>query len=179
MSIAIIGIAAALAVAIVSFRVAHGSAAKISSIDALRGYTQKVDLLAFLNLVDPSEEEFLRANLAPQVFRGVQRQRLLAAVEYVRAAAQDAAVLVRLGEVVSADENPQVFLIGQELVTAAIRLRAFSFFALCLLYVKVAIPNSRLSVVQIPRSYERLIDQVGCLARLKRPDRTAHILQAL
>src|SRR5712692_2734721 len=176
-TVVIIVILAAIALALIVFRTAHGSAAKIGTVDDLEGCTEPIDLPAFLNLLDPAEEEFLRANLAPQVFRRIQR--LLAAAEYVRCAARNAAIVVRLGEAASAEASTEISGIGQELVTAAIRLRALAFLALCVLYVKTAIPNSRLSLLQIPNLYEHLLERVGYLARLTSPAHAGRIVQAM
>jgi len=177
--VVIIVVLAAIALALIVFRTAHGSAAKIGTVDDLEGFTEPIDLPAFLNLVDPAEEEFLRANLSPQVFRRVQRQRLLAAAEYVRCAARNAALVVRLGEAASAEASTEISGIGQELVTAAIRLRALAFLALCLLYVKTAFPNARLSPLPIPNLYQHLLERVGLLARLTSPAHAGRIVQAL
>src|SRR5712692_406798 len=178
-AVVIVVVLAAIALALVVFRTAQGSAAKIGTVDDLEGCTEPIDLQAFLNLVDPAEEDFLRANLTPQVFRRVQRQRLLAAAEYVRCAARNAALVVRLGESASAEASTEISGIGQELVTAAIRLRALGFVALCLLYVRTAIPNARVPLLQVPSLYERLIERVGHLAQLKRPAHAGRIVQAL
>src|SRR2546425_9222969 len=88
-TVVIIVILAAIALALIVFRTAHGSATKIATVDDLEGCTEPIDLPAFLNLLDPAEEEFLRANLSPQVFRRIQRQRLLAAAEYVRCRSEE------------------------------------------------------------------------------------------
>jgi hypothetical protein len=178
-TVVIIVVLAAIALALVVFRTAHGAAAKVNSLDDLQAFTEPIDLPAFLNLVDPAEEEFLRARLTPRMFRKVQRQRLLATAEYVRCAAKNAALVVRLGEAASAEARTEISGIGQELVTAAIRLRALAFLALCLLYLKTAIPNARISLLQFPNLYEHLIERVGHLAKLKSPAHAGRILQAL
>jgi hypothetical protein len=178
-TVVILVVLAAIALALVVFRTAHGSAAKIGSVDDLEGFTEPIDLPAFLNLVDPAEEEFLRVRLTPRMFRQVQRQRLLAAAEYVRCAARNAAIVVRLGEAASAEASIEISGIGQELVTAAIRLRGLAFLALCLLYVKATIPNARISLLQFPNLYEHLIERVGHLAKLKSPAHAGRVLQAL
>ncbi len=171
-------ILAAITLALVLLRIAHGNAAQVGTVDDLQGLTEPLDLLAFLNLVDPAEEEYLRANLTPPVFRRVQRERLRAVAEYVRCAARNAAVLVRLGEATSAEAGAEVSHIGQQLVTAAIRVRTFAFLALCLLYVRMAIPDTRLSLFQVPSLYGDLIDRLGHLARLKKPAQASRILHA-
>lgn len=172
-------ILAALALALIALDVAHGNAVRIGVADDLQGLTQPVDLPAFLNLVDPREEEFLRANLSPQVFRRVQRHRLFAATEYVRRVAKNAAVVVRLGEAAKAEASTEVSRIGQELVTTAIRLRVFALLAFCLLYINMLIPNIRLSRLQIPGRYQHLAEAVRQLARLNMPAQSSRKLRLL
>src|SRR2546429_1841634 len=122
MTVAIV-VFAAIALLLILFRTVHGNTAQISSLNELPRLTEPIDLPAFLNLIDPAEERFLRANLTANVFREVQRERLLATVEYVRRAARNAGVLVQLGEAVSKEANSEVSLLGRELATTAIRLR--------------------------------------------------------
>ena len=178
MTVAIV-VLAAIVLLLFLFRAVHGGAAEIGSVNELQRSTEPIDLPAFLNLVDPAEERFLRENLTSRVFRRVQRQRLFATAEYVRRAARNAALLVRLGEAVSAEANSEVANLGRDLMMAAIRLRALAFLALCLLYVKIAIPGTQLSLLQVPSRYEYLIEQVARLARFKRPVQVNRILGAL
>ena len=102
-------ILAAVALALIALDAAHGNAVGIGIADDLQAFTQPVDLPAFLNLVDPREEQFLRVSLTPQVFRRVQRHRLFAAREYVRRVAKNAAVMVRLGEAAKAEGKRRNF----------------------------------------------------------------------
>ena len=48
-------------------RAARGHAAAITRIEELPEHTQPVDLEAFRNLMNPSEERYLRENLSPGV----------------------------------------------------------------------------------------------------------------
>jgi hypothetical protein len=172
-------ILAAIALALLAYRTAHGSGIKVGNVEDLPSFTESIDFPAFLNLTDPTEEEFLRANLSPHVFRRVQRLRLRASAEYVRCAARNAAVLVRLGEAVGSEESREISRIGQELLMAAIRLRALAFLALCVLHLQIAIPNVSLSITRVPKVYGSTIERVGQLARLKRPAQVSRILQSL
>ncbi|HZR55850.1 MAG TPA: hypothetical protein VFA74_03175 [Terriglobales bacterium] len=127
-----------------------------------------VDIAAFRNLVDPGEEEFLRSNLPPRLFRTIQRERLLAAVEYVQCAAGQARMLVRLVEGTRNQNTGELPQISEELAAAAIRLRALSIVVLLSLYLRVAFPGLRISLVQIPTIYENVMG-LGKLANVKRP----------
>jgi hypothetical protein len=126
-----------------------------------------VDIAAFRNLVDPAEEEFLRENLPPSLFRSIQRERLLTAVEYVQCAAGQARTLVRLVEGTRDERTGELPQISEDLAAAAIRLRALSIFVLLSLYVRVAFPRLRISLVQIPTMYENVMG-LGKLANVKR-----------
>jgi hypothetical protein len=175
----LIVILAAIALALIALHAARGNAARIGIADDLQEFTEPVDLTAFLNLVDPREEEFLKANLTPQVFRRVQRHRLFAAAEYVGRVAKNAAVVARLGEAAKAEASSELSRLGQELVTAAIRLRLFALLGFCLLFLNMIIPNIRLSGLQIPSRYQHLTDAVWQLARLSRPAHPGHKLHFL
>src|ERR1035441_6156961 len=74
-----------------------------------------IDLEAFENLTDPEEEQFLRANLAPTEFRGVQRSRIRAARLYVTALSENAGVLVTVGQSALSHADPQIAATGQEI----------------------------------------------------------------
>jgi hypothetical protein len=87
-----------LAVLIVLLLLTRGYSKSIHELAELAGQTRPVDIEAFRNIIDPSEEDFLRANLPASELRAVQRQRLLAAAEYVGNVAHNAALLLRLGQ---------------------------------------------------------------------------------
>jgi hypothetical protein len=82
-----------------------------------------VDLDAFENLTDPEEEQFLRANLSPAQFRGVQRSRIRAAKMYVTALSANARVLAAVGQSARLQAEPAIAATGEEIVQRAIRLK--------------------------------------------------------
>ena len=170
---------AAVVLLLILFRTVHGNAVEVSSLVELPRSTEPIDLPAFLNLIDPAEERFLKANLTANVFREVQRERLLATVEYVRRAARNAGVLVQLGEAVSKEANSEVSDLGREIATTAIKLRVLALLALCFLYVRIAMPDMHLSLLQVPTRYEYLIEEVARLARFKQLVQVNRIIAAL
>ena len=99
-----------------------------------------VDLEAFENLTDPEEEQFLRSNLSPGEFRGVQRLRIRAAKLYVAALSQNAGVLVAVGQFARLNSDPEVAATGQELVQKAIRLKVWCLFSLMRMEVAFFFP---------------------------------------
>src|SRR5207253_6140077 len=54
--------------------VRSGSGASVSRVEDLEGKIEVVDVIAFRNLVDPSETELLRKKLSPEIFRKIQRR---------------------------------------------------------------------------------------------------------
>ena len=133
----------------------------------LAGLLLPVDVEAFRNLVDPAEEQFLRANLPPAAFRRIQRERLRAAIEYISCTARNAAVLVRVGEAARGSSDPVVAATGGELVDSAIRLRLYAFRSMVKLYVGIVLPGAHLSAVGLAEGYEQLNGQLRLLGRLE------------
>jgi hypothetical protein len=59
------------------------------------------------------------------------------------------------------------------------KFRALALFALCFLYVRIAMPDLQLSLLQVPTRYECLVEEVARLARFKRLLQVNSILRAL
>jgi hypothetical protein len=161
------------------FAAARGHGAAVASVSDLQGRTRPVDLAAFRNLIDPDEEEYLRANLPSHEFRVIQRERLRAAIDYVRSAAANASVLLRLGEAARRSDDAEVAAAGQELVTHALRLRMYAPFAEAKLRAGILWPEARISHSHISDSYENMAGLVNRIGRLQHYPKTAGIMAAL
>jgi hypothetical protein len=158
---------------------ARGRSAPVSKLEDLAGNTRPVDLEALRNLVDPAEEEFLRANLPVNEFCIIRRARLRAAVEYVRRAAHNAAILLRLGEAARQHSDSGIATAGQQLVDSALRLRLYSLGVLARLYIGIALPRLRLSPAGILESYQQLSGLAARLAVMQNPARAARVAAVL
>lgn len=156
----------------------RGNLSATGKLDDVGTFTRPVDLLAFRNLTDREEEEFLRSNLSRSMFRRVERERLRAAVEYVQRAAWNAAVLLRIGESLH-KEQPEMAGVGRELASAALRLRLNALAVLALLYLRLWLPGVVVSVPQLARRYEDVRDQFARVARAQRPAQVGHMLAGL
>jgi|SRR5208337_2299268 len=126
-------------------------------------HLRSVDLEAFRNLIDPSEEQFLRAHLPPAEFRSIQRERLRAAVEYVSAVGQNATVLLRLGQAARLSPDPSIAATGESLVDTALRLRLTAFRSLAVLYLGIILPGRHVSLAGLAERYELITGQVVML----------------
>ncbi|MCI0353847.1 MAG: hypothetical protein L0099_02235 [Acidobacteria bacterium] len=169
----------ALAAVGLLLRAVRGQSAAVRSLEELEAQTRPVDLAAFRNLMDPDEQDYLRAHVSDADFRRLERQRLRAARVYVRRAAQNAAVLVRLGEAARASADPKVARAAQELVNSALQLRLNALLAECQLLIRMALPVGRPRAAGLLESYEVLIERVTRLCRLQRPAYTARVAAAL
>ena len=169
MIIALLLVAIALGAMFLLWRATRAHAVEVTGLDDLEGKTQPVDLAAFRNLTDPQEEAFLRENLDAADFRRVQRARMQAALEYVRRANDNAAVLLRLGELARSHEEAEVARAATELVDNAVRLRMYALMAQAVLMVRIALPRGQWSPRGIQEAYGSAADCFGRLCRLQRP----------
>ncbi len=141
------------------------------NLDELTSQLRPIDVDAFRNLIDAREEEFLRQRLPAHEFRSVHRERMLAAVEYVWCAAQNAAILIRLGEAAKQDSDPAISAAAGKLVDNALRLRLYAFQAIPRLYLGILLPHTSLRPYFIAETYDIMTRQVVMLGCLRYPTR--------
>lgn len=122
-----------------------------------------VDLGAFRNLIDPSEEEYLRSRLPPYDFRKVQRERIQAAIDYIGCASHNAGVLLNVAEAARHSPDPEVAVMAAKLIDNAIRLRFYALQAIPKLYVALFLPVRRRSHAAVADRYEQMIRHVVLL----------------
>ncbi len=161
------------------FLAIRGQGPKILKFDDLSQHLITVDLEAFRNLVDPEEEEFLRNSLSAREFRSVQRERLHAAAEYIRCAACNAAVLLRVGEAARQSSDHNIADAGKQLAESAMHLRLYALLSLLKISAAIAIPGLRLSPSAMAESYQKMCGVVVRLGRLQSPNRGARIAASL
>lgn len=179
MILTLILVAAALLFAALLLWVVRGQAQIVRELPQLEGHTRPVDLAAFRNLIDPTEEEYLQQHLSTSKFRAVQRERLRAALEYVQRTDHNAAILLRVGEAARRDQNPEVAAAARELVSNALRLRVNAKLATVVLYGRLLMPGARISVTQITDTYENLTQGLLRLARLQDPAYATRVAAAI
>lgn len=172
-------VVAALAAVVLLLRAARGPGAAVDNLEELPGRTQPVDLAAFRNLIDDSEEEYLRVRLPRREFRRLQRERMRATLEYVQRVALNAAILLRLGESARTSPDPAVAQAAQELANRALRLRLHALLAEAKLRAGLLLPGARLSSAAVLDRYQRLTEAVARLSRAQKPSFTGRISAAL
>jgi hypothetical protein len=165
----------ALAILLLLLYVEGGQRLSVNRLEDLAGLTRPVDLEAFRNLVDPREEDFLRATLRPREFRAVQRERMGAALEYVRNTAHNAAFLLRMGEAATRSADPRISQAGRELIDSALRLRAYALLSAAKLYLRWVFPQARLSFGKLADNYQYLSGLASQLALMQQPSHAARL----
>lgn len=126
---------------------------QLRSMEDFRARWQKVDIEAFANLVNPSEERFLRENLSPADFRRIHRERLLAAREYLSRVGQNAQLMVQAGQIIQRHNVGSEAERARKHVQDAMRLRTQVFIAQCTLLVHIALPSQRSGMEKVLHLY--------------------------
>jgi hypothetical protein len=130
---------------------------------------QPVDVEAFRNLVDPTEDDHLRRRLPAADFRHVRRERLRAAAAYVQVASRNAAILVTIGQSALNSGNAQTTEAASRLVDQALLLRRNAAVARFRIYIALAWPNAGLAAEPILAGYRDLSGAAMLLGRLQNP----------
>jgi hypothetical protein len=123
---------------------------------------RSLDIESFRNLVDPNEEDFLRARLSPRRFRAIKRKRIRAALTYVDALSAASLQFARFGGVARRSSDPAIAASGRQIANSATYLRLRTLEATVSLTVSAAIPGLG------PRPLSSLLDQY---------DRATYLLQ--
>ncbi len=154
----------------------RGTPGRVRTASDLMGRMQALDLAAFRNLMDVQEEAYLRRSLPPGDYRQVQRARLMAASAYLRRAAANAAVLLRLGEATRDSSDAAIALAGRTLSEHALQLRIQSLMALVQIHVAWAWPGASLELAGVTEGYEQVAGSAMRLGRLQEPARASAVL---
>jgi hypothetical protein len=141
----------------------------VARLEDLSSQTRAVDLESLHNLIDSGETDFLRRSLSPAHFRMVQRQRALAAIEYVRNISHNAGLLISLGQLAVAHPDPQLAQAAQAMVDRALHVRTLATFAILKLYTRSIMPALPFEPENIFRDYRILTESAVLFTRLQRP----------
>ncbi len=114
---------------------------------------RSLDIEAFRNLVDPEEEEFLRARLPAQEFRRIKRERARTALAYVKELSQASLQFARFGGAAQRSPDPAVAAWGKQIANSAIYLRLRALDASGQLILAATFPGLH------PRPLRSLLEQ--------------------
>jgi hypothetical protein len=130
---------------------------QIKSLEDWEAKNHAVDPELFRILLDPAEERYLRQSLPPHEYRLFQRRRISLALRWLNLVGENAAMLMKLGQLSKAHVNPAQAKEAEELIYAALRLRANLSLAQPCLWLKWLFPGWTLSLPTVDISYEELL----------------------
>jgi hypothetical protein len=168
-------VAVALAILVLLLYLDGGHRSSVVGMEDLAGQTRPVDIDAFRNLIDPAEDDFLRASLPPGEFRAIQRERIQSALDYIRRSTHNAACLLRLGETASRSPDPRIAQAGRQLIESALQLRAYALLSTVKLRARMALPRARFSYGRLADNYQQLSGLAGQLALMQHPTHASRL----
>jgi len=137
------------------------SQSQIRSLNDWETKKREIDLDAFRLLLDSAEERYLRSALPRAEFRVFQRQRLALAMRSLDLVGQNAAMLVKLGQLAKAGADPQLAKEAEDLVRGALRLLVNLMFVQPCLGLKWLFPGWTVSVPGFALPYEELLSYLN------------------
>lgn len=169
MTLAIVLVIAAALGLVLILRITLFRSLQVTGDPRLAAQIQPIDVVAFRNLVDPTEDAYLQRRLSAAEFRAVRRERLRAMAVYVQTAGRNAALLIRMGQDALTSSDPRTVEAARQMVETALLLRRNATFALLRIYVALAWPNSGIAATPFLHSYEQLNGSAMLLGRLQNP----------
>jgi hypothetical protein len=169
MNLAIVLVVTAAAALGIILRLAVKQSLQVKESSGLAVTIRPIDVVAFRNLTNTAEDDYLRRRLPPGDFRQVRRERLRAMAAYIQTAAMNAAVLIRVGEAALAAGDPRIAQAAEQLVNDALLLRRNTTLALARIYIALAWPNSSFVAVRVIDRYEQVSGSAMLLGRLQNP----------
>jgi hypothetical protein len=130
---------------------------------------QPIHLPALLNLLDESQQDYLRAKLPKRDFTKLRRQRNKALLVYVKRIATNSAVLMRYAHAAMQVSDAETAAAGRELLQSALSTRISALKAMGSLYIAVVMPSSARNLGDAITRYSNASDRFAALGR-----RTGH-----
>src|SRR5205085_1711938 len=142
MSPTLITVAVAVALTLVFAVTAFRRERHISGMADIESHWQRIDLAAFLNLVDPAEERYLRSNLSVLEFNRIHRLRIRVMWEYLGRLSFNSKLMMRAGQIAQHHSSGERLREATQLVATASRMRLLILAADCFLAVRFLLPET-------------------------------------
>jgi hypothetical protein len=143
---------------------------QIKSLEDWETNKHEVDPDVFRVLLDPAEQQYLRQSLPPHEFRVFQRRRTALALRSLELVGENAAMLMKLGQLAKAGENPKLAKEADDLIYGALRLRVNLMFAQPCLRLKWLFPGWELSLPAVELPYAEVLTYVGRILQQRQLD---------
>lgn len=152
----LITVIAAVALTLVFALVALGRDRQIERLSDVQNLWQKVDIEAFMNLVDPAEERYLRRNLSTMEFNRIHRRRIRAMWEYLGRLAFNSRLMMQAGQMAQHESSGDRLREATQLVANASRMRMLIFAADIFLAVRFLLPEMQDPIGSLVANYDAL-----------------------
>jgi hypothetical protein len=143
---------------------------QIKSLDDWEAKNHAVDPEIFRVLLDPAEERYLRQSLPSHEFRLFQRKRMALALRWLHLVGENAAMLMKLGQLAKTGANPGLSKEAEDLIHGALRLRVNVLLAEPCLWLKWIFPGWALSLPAVETPYEELLTYLGRIRQQRQWD---------
>jgi hypothetical protein len=135
---------------------------EIKSLEDWESKNHAVDPEMFRILLDPAEERYLRQALSPHEFRVFQRRRMALAMNWLNLVGENAAMLMKLGQLAKTESNPELARHAAELIHGALRLRVNLMVVEPCLWLKWIFPGWALTLpAAVETPYQQLLMYPG------------------
>ena len=143
---------------------------QIKSLEDWEAKNHAVDPQMFRVLLDPAEERYLRQSLPRNEFRQFQRKRIALALRWLDLVGENAAMLMKLGQLARTELNPSLAREAEDLIYSALRLRVNLVLAEPCLWLKWIFPGWALSLPAVEVPYEELLTYLGRIRQQRQWD---------
>jgi hypothetical protein len=143
---------------------------QIQSLEDWEAKKHEVDPEVFRILLDPAEERYLRQSLLPHEFRPFQRRRLALALRSLDLVGENAAMLMKLGQLAKTEANPRLAKEAADLIHGALWLRVNLSLAQPCLWLKWLFPGWALRFPAVEMPYEELLTYLGRIRQQRQWD---------
>jgi len=135
---------------------------QIKSLEDWESKNHAVDPEMFRILLDPAEERYLRQTLSPHEFRLFQRKRMALAMNWLNLVGENAAMLMKLGQLAKAESNPALAREAADLIHGALQLRVNLMLIEPCLWLKWIFPGWALTLpAAVETPYQELLRYPG------------------
>ena len=130
-------------------------------------HIRPIDMKAFRAITDRSDEIFLRRRLPRSEFSRLKRKRIHVTALYVKRMANNAAIVMRMGELARTSSNPDVAHLAAQISDTASQIRLQCIVAFAKLSIEFAVPSLQLNPATLETSYQALRENIARLGRLQ------------
>jgi hypothetical protein len=139
------------------WRVLRPGFPQVKNLEDWEARKHEVDPDVFRLLLDPAEEQYLRRSFPPHEFRALQRRRMALAQHAIRLVGDNAAMLMKLGQLAKSEANPALTKEAEDLIYGALRLRVNLLLVQPYLWLKWLFPGWTGTFPSIEMPYEELL----------------------